>query len=516
MGLRLCALLTSCLLAAACGGGGSSGSAHIPGAPAPGRLLSPPQLVSSFSVTELVTRFAGADSSFYLPQLLQLVGSPVCDISVYHFEYETVGGAGEGTTASGALMVPSGSHAGCSGPRPVLLYAHATATDRGFNIADLTNEQNAEGLFLAAVFASQGYIVVAPNYVGYDTSTLAYQTFLVGAQQSEEMINALQAARSVLPIEAAAGTTDSGKLFITGYSQGGYVALATHRAMQAAGQAVSASAPMSGPYAPAAFVDAVFEGEVDGGAPIVATMLLTAYQHAYGNIYSAPTDVFSPQYAAGIDDLLPTTLTRSELYAEGKLPQFALFSATPPAPAYAAITPPTTPGDLAPVFALGFGAGNLITNEYRLSYLTDAEANPDGGFPILTHDTPPASARLAFRAALSRNDLRNWTPAAPVLLCGGSLDPQVFWFNAVLEQHYWLAQNSGTPVTLLDLDSSPAAADPYVGQRIAFQAAKDAVAVLAIAHGAGDGGYEAVETAYHATLVPPFCLAAVKPFFDAR
>jgi hypothetical protein len=46
--------------------------------------------------------------------------------------------------------------------------------------------------------------------------------------------------------------------------------------------------------------------------------------------------------------------------------------------------------------------------------------------------------------------------------------------------------------------------------------AKDAVAAAAIIGGATDGGYAAVETAYHSTLVPPFCLSAAKSFFDAR
>jgi hypothetical protein len=40
---------------------------------------------------------------------------------------------------------------------------------------------------------------------------------------------------------------------------------------------------------------------------------------------------------------------------------------------------PTTPANLAEVFALGFGTGNLIQNSYRLGHLQDAEANPDGG-----------------------------------------------------------------------------------------------------------------------------------------
>ncbi|HEY2416880.1 MAG TPA: lipase family protein [Steroidobacteraceae bacterium] len=509
--------LITALALAACGGSGNSGGMGMsttPAAPVEGSLLqTPPQLMSTLSASNLLAQLSGAATA-PLQQLLSLVGSPVCDIAVYHIEYHTVGGANEATTASGALMVPTGTHANCTGARPIVLYAHGTSTERGFNIADLTNEENAEGLFLAAVFASQGYIVVAPNYVGYDTSTLPYDAFLVGAQQSADMIDALTAARSALPAADAPSTTDGGKLFITGYSQGGYVALATHRAMQAAGLHVTASAPMSGPYALAAFVDAVFEGQVDGGAPVVATMLFTGYQNSYGNIYADPSDVFEPQYASGIDSLLPTTSTRSELYAQGKLPQYALFSATPPDPMFADITPATAPSDLAPVFALGFGAGNLITNSYRLAYLLDAQANPDGGFPTMTTGVPAATPTLPMRAALKQNDLRNWTPNAPVLLCGGDQDPEVYWFNAQLQQAYWASQSPAPATSVLDLDSSAATGDPYAALKTQFTVAKDAIAANAVLQGATDNGYAAVETAYHSTLVPPFCLSAVKSLFD--
>jgi alpha/beta superfamily hydrolase len=499
-----------------CGGGGSSSSGSTSLPPTPGTLLqNPPQLLAQVSAGSLLLDLNGA-SNQQLQQLLSLVGVPLCDIAVYHIEYETLGGAGEATTASGALMVPTGAAASCSGERPIVLYAHGTSTSKSFNIADITQAQNAEGLFLAAVFASQGYIVVAPNYAGYDTSTLSYGAFLVAHQQSTDMINALQAARTALPVSAAASTRDGGKLFITGYSQGGYVALATHRAMEAAGMGVSASAPMSGPYALAAFVDAVFEGEVNGGAPVVATLLFTSYQHSYGTIYSSAAEVFESPYAAGIDSLLPTDVPRSQLYAEGKLPQYALFSATAPAAAYAPMTPATSPADLAPVFALGVGSGNLISNSYRLAYLMDAQTHPDGGFPGVTSGLPAAAPALAMRVALKANDLRGWIPAAPVLLCGGHEDPEVFWFNAQLEQAYWAAQPMPPGTTLLDLDSPVISADPYATEKSGFAAAKAAVAAAAIAQGASDGGYSAVEEAYHSTLLPPFCLAAVKSLFDAH
>jgi hypothetical protein len=506
------------LMLASCGGSGSgpgsgtgsNGESSSGGSSTPpeGTLLqSPGQLVSTVTAPSLLIELNLATNL----QLLALSGSPVCDVLIYKIQYETVGGANEPTTASAALMIPSGLGSGCTGARPIVEYAHGTTTDRTFDMADLNN---AEALGMAAIFASQGYIVVAPNYAGYDTSTLPYHPYLIAQQQSKDMIDALTAARKALPIASATLTQDNGQLFIAGYSQGGYVAMATHRALEAAGMKVTASAPMSGPYALAAFADAVFYGAVNGGAPISTTLLVTAYQAAYGNIYTSPTDVFEPQYASDIDTLLPTTLTRGQLYAQGKLPQYALFSATPPAPQFASITPPTTPASLAPVFALGFGAGNLILNSYRLSYLEDAQLNPDGGFPTVTTGVAATAPQLPWRQALQRNDLRNWVPVAPVQLCGGADDPQVFWFNTQLMQSYWTAHPSATAsIGALDLESSVAAMDPYGNLKQGFQVAKALIAADAVAQGATDGGFAAVTEAYHATLVAPFCLAAARSFF---
>jgi hypothetical protein len=328
------------------------------------------------------------------------------------------------------------------------------------------------------------------------------------------MIDALKAARTALPLASATLTKDSGQLFITGYSQGGYVAMATHRAMQATGMKVTACVPMSGPYALAAFVDAVFYGEVNGGAPISSTLLLTADQAAYGNIYASAVDVFEPQYAGGIDSLLPSTMLRSQLYAEGKLPQYALFSLTPPAAEFAAITPPTAPANLAAVFALGFGNGNLIQNSYRLSYLRDAQAHPDGGFPTLTTGTAAAAPALPWRQALQRNDLRDWIPGAPVLLCGGSVDPVVFWLNTQLMQGYWASHAPATAaISVLDLESPVSVNDPHANLKQGFALAKAIVAANAVSQGATDGGARAVAEAYHVTLVAPFCFAAAKSLF---
>jgi hypothetical protein len=503
----------SLLVLAGCGG---SMSGSNPGGtmarPPRGSLLGVPSLIANVPSPTLLAELSSAANQ----QILALGGAPTCDVLSYRIQYETVGGSNEATTASAALMVPTGVGARCGGKRPIVLYAHGTTTDKSFDIADLNNDNNAEGLLLAAFFATQGYVVVAPNYAGYDTSKLTYHPYLVADQQSKDMEDALTAARAALPVTSALQTSDSGQLFITGYSQGGYVAMATLRAMEAAKKPVTAAAPMSGPYALSAFVDAVFSGEVTIDAPVVTTFLLTAYQHVYSNVYTNPGTVFEAQYATGIDTLLPSTTPRSQLYVQGKLPQNALFSSTPPNPSYASITPPTTPANLAPEFALGFGSGNLITNSYRLTYLLDAQSQPDGGWPTVTTGLPAASPGIGLREDLKMNDLRGWAPATPILLCGGNADPTVFWLNTQLVQDYWASHPPANGATVLDVDSAATANDPYANLKSGFSAAKHIVATAAVAQGATDGGAMAVAQAYHSSLVPPFCLVAVRSFFADR
>ncbi len=167
------------------------------------------------------------------------------------------------------------------------------------------------------------------------------------------------------------------------------------------------------------------------------------------------------------------------------------------------------------MFALGIGAGNLLQNSYRLSYLEDAQSNPDGGWPVPTSGIPAATPGLPLRKALRTNDLRNWVPAAPVLLCGGNMDPLVFWLNTQLMQNYWTSHApASAPISVLDVDSAATANDPYADLKKGFAAARALVAAVAVEQGATDGGALAVAEAYHATLVAPFCFAAAKTFLD--
>jgi poly(3-hydroxybutyrate) depolymerase len=509
--LRALTLLALTTLAA-CGSGNDSDSSVTTPVQRGDLVNGPPAKVTTLSPAELLALLGTSDLG---KALLQLAYTPKCTITVYHMTYQTVDAGGNLTAATAGLMVPGGTDAGCTGGRPVVVYAHGTNTDRSFDISQVEAADNAEGVLLAAVFAAEGYIVVAPNYVGYDTSTVNYHPYLIADQQSKDMIDSLTAARSALPTTDVPGSRDGGKLFVTGYSEGGYVAMATHSAMQVAGMTVTASAPMSGPYALSAFGDAIFEGEVSDSAAENLALLIPAYQQAYGDLYGSPSDAFAAKYAPSIEGLLPGSTSVSQLQAQGKFP-VAAFDSTPPTAAYAVYTPATTPTAFAPIFAAGFGTDYLISNSFRGSYLQDALASPDGGFPAVTDGMPPASPSNTFRIHLKQNDLRNWTPSAPTLLCGGSSDPTVFFFNTTLMQNYWASHVPAVLPVILDIDSAAGTDDPYASLKTEFTAAEDLLRASAILGGATDGGDAAVLDAYHAGLIPPFCLSAVKSFFDAH
>lgn len=491
--------LAAALLVAACGGGGGS-------TPERGSSAGPTTTTASLSAAQFSAALGASAST---APLLQLAGTPACGIDVQRIQYNTVGGTGESTTASAAVMVPTGAGSNCSGARPILLYAHGTTIDKNYNLASFvtTNAAYGEAVLIAAMYAAQGFIVVAPNYVGYDGSSLGYHPYLNATQQSSDMIDALAAARAVLPT-LASPRQDSGKLLISGYSQGGYVAMATHRAMQAAGQTVTASAPLSAPAAISMLVDFNFSGAPALGGTTFTPLLSTSWQRQFGNVYSNITDVYEAPYAATIENLLPTTLPLSTLVANN---QFPATQALYPANA----TPPLAVPSLAP---FGFyGPNNLIKASYLASSAADIAANacPGNAFPptagSLSTATPLACTPAnGFRRAAVANDLRNWAPTRPVLLCGGANDPTVNFNSSRATAGYFTSRGvSANLLTLLDLEAAA------TGPSDPFAAAKAGFAQSVAATAAGPNGASAVVTSYHGSLVPPFCNAAARGFFQS-
>jgi hypothetical protein len=334
-----------------------------------------------------------------------LVGGPAkCDVALHKVVYETLGPRGEGARASAGLAIPSG----CPGPYPVVMYHHGTTVTRSFTMSDPTN---AEAFGQLAIFAAQGYVVVMPDYHGYGDSTLGYHPYLHAENTAAVSIDALRAARLTL---ANRTVSTSGKLFLSGYSQGGHSAMATHRAMERDHPSefkVTASVPQSGPYAlEQTFVAGIASPTL--GASIFSTMTFVGYQKAYGDIYTNATDVFRAPWATGIESLIPGALSFEQLYTTPKLPVA------------------TT------------GEGGLLTSAFVTSVQNNAQA--------------PVRKRLA------ENSLLNWKPLAPMTLCTGSRDPVVPPLNTTAARTYFVGQ--GAPVTAVDVETVPAFFAPIAAQ----------------------------------------------------
>jgi hypothetical protein len=119
----------------------------------------------------------------------------------------------------------------------------------------------------------------------------------------------------------------------------------------------------------------------------------------------------------------------------------------------------------------------------RVAYAQDSVLNPDGAIPSPQPGVPVAAdPKNPLRAALQKNDVRNWnwTPAAPVMMCGGHNDPMVFYaVNTGVMSVYWASLiDDGTntkPVHIMDVDPGP----PLASGGIATQAGTIAATIMA-------------------------------------
>jgi hypothetical protein len=451
----LLACVATALLMQACGGGGDDAvpapepvpapaPAPAPAGPERGTLIEGRQESDASIPKELV------DLLVSVAELSDVTDRARCNIDVHYVRYHTRDPLNEPHTASAAILLPTGGDpAVCQGPRPVVLYARGTDTKKSKNMVDWENE--AESLLTMAFFAAQGQVVVLPNYLGHDTSSLPYHPFLNAEAQAVDMVDGLRAAKTYLA--TTSGTRIGDKLFVTGYSQGGHVAMATQRTIERdhVGEfAVTASAPMSGPYNMVRFGDVIASREeerINDGATVLLTLLLTSYQKSYGDIYATPSQAYNPPYDLTAETLFPTDTPLDTLVAQGLLPADDLAVWVP---------------------------GGLLQDSFRTAYPTSA-----------------------FRRALQLNTLLDWTPQAPMAMCGGAEDPVVFFdINTRDAQAAFAAR--GVAVAAFDLEDRATLPDGTDADAVASSFVEKKAT--------GDSNY-------HAGLVAPHCMALVSQFF---
>jgi pimeloyl-ACP methyl ester carboxylesterase len=325
-------------------------------------------------------------------------GAPVCDVELYSVSYATIGVHGEPANASAAFFVPLPP---CEAPFRLVGYAHGTNVvkkqliTQPDSISAEWTPPDQDPYVIASIFAAHGYAVAATDYLGLGLSTYPFHPYLHADSEASAVVDSLRAIRSAARRLHVRLSRD---VFITGHSQGGQSAVATQRAIeeQTHGEFdLRGDAPSSGPYAlTQTFEDSLEKQSQD--APILAAYILTGYQKIYDNIYSQPTQVFKLPYATGIDSLLPVETFAQEAELEGK----------------------TLPLEL----------DALLQPKFVQSFLND----------------PTSGAR---RDSYDNDLLRDWTPKAPVWLCGGDKDPEVEFKNARLAYAYFKARHVNVSLT---------------------------------------------------------------------
>lgn len=360
-----------------------------------------------------------------------LVGNALCDVRIELIAYLSVAPRNVGAIVSGAMMTPlPGPGCPATAQAEVLSYSHGTRFQRIMSMADPTNP---ETQIIAAMFASKGVVVVASDYLGYFASSFPYHPYLHAQSEADVTLDALRAARQRL----ARSSISIARVVLTGYSQGGHAALATQRLIESRATPefpVAASAPMSGPYALEKTVrESVDNPPVTGSA--LASFIIVGQQRVYGNIYRRTTDAFQRPYADFITGYMPGPYELDALYGLGIVPE---------------------------------DQNALLVQSYREAF----------------RDNPSHPLRIALRA----NTLLGWTPRTPTLLCGGSYDAVVPFFNTV--DAYQDFALRGAPVAIVDV-SDPAMQGLMVPQPFTVQEKMD----------------------YHAKGVALVCMAVVRQTF---
>jgi pimeloyl-ACP methyl ester carboxylesterase len=448
---KMALIVSLAALAAGCGGGSSAPPA-TQATPEPakapvqvsterGALIGSPGQATEFSVAQI--NAAAAERGF-----ATLTKPAKCAVTHRVIEYNTVGGKGEATNATAGLFIPTGSNPECQGPRPLLMFGHGTNTTRAADPLTAANKSRE-----LSFFAGQGYVVVTPDYTGYAGSRLPYHPYYVAEAQAADAIDALRAARSAVPQLKA---SLSGKLFLTGVSQGGYVAMAAQRVLERdfpVEFTVTAAAPISGVYAVKKTMSEVLNGRDLTYGTSLFQLIVTSYQRTYGNLYQQPSDVYMAPYANGIETLSPGSYEVADMFSLGLLPQN--------------------------IFDKGDGAPFLIKSSVRDSL----KANPNNNFFV----------------AAAKNDLLDWKPKAPMILCGTSADRMSFFENTTEAAAAFAKQ--GVTVPVLDLEVRASLYEGAVGDAAwsNYKAAR-AARPANEPHGMG-----------HAP-----CLAHVSSFFDSK
>lgn len=305
-------------------------------------------------------------SDFLIDNNIDIGINPKNDVKVYSIVYQTIDWKNIVRQASGAIYVPD-----IDGNEKFPIYSgqHGTESKRS-NVASLTPLRGFDAMFMASV----GYIGSSPDLLGLGVSDDVVHPY-VHKFVAEAVVDKIRAVKNFI-CERNIGYNK--QLFIAGYSEGGYVAMATHQLIEEKYPeefALTATAPMAGPY------DMSFSSKrilsIDSyPQPGYISFTYMSYNEIE-ELNRPASDLFQSPYAEKIPSLMDGSKSIAEAnnYLTKKIK-------------------------------------NLFAEEFLTEFLGNGE--------------------IELKNSFQQNSLVDWSPKAPIRLYHGSDDEEVNYNNSVI------------------------------------------------------------------------------------
>ena len=324
-------------------------------------------------------------------------------VKAYKITYYTIGIDGDKTKASGLLSIPQKDFGEKS---PLISYQHGTIFQNKQAPSISSTSANA-----IMTLAGTGYIVSAPDYLGYGESHGKIHPYIHADSLSSASIDMLKASKTLL---RASNIQLNHQLFLAGYSEGGYATLALQKAIQENNTGefnVTASAAGAGPF-DLTETSITLANKVTNERPAYMSFLLKAYDSVYN--LNKITDMYQPQYVDAVNTLFD-----------------------------------------------GNNSGNTITNS--LTTTTNKLFKP------AFLEALQGNGSHIIKEKLALNNIYNWRPVAPTRLFHGPKDEVVPYSNA--QKALSSMRANGAPnVSLRDcfLNTHVKCAIPYIIDTLHF------------------------------------------------
>ena len=250
----------------------------------PVRLISANKM-SKPSKTNISSLISSSGLDFPLSQMKY-------DVQIWEITYETLY-KGSNIVTSGMAYIPLGDREKFI----YLLFAHGTiaANDEAPSKLSMVDIQT----FLYAAMASTGLITVVPDLIGFGSSKEIMHPYYVEETSALAVIDGLRAVRELLKQEEI---NSDEELYLSGYSGGGYVTMATHKYIEEYDLEyfdLKASFPAAGGYDMKGVRDFFFDQEVYE-TPYFMAYIAESYRTYYDIDTSLAQQIFNEPYAQRI------------------------------------------------------------------------------------------------------------------------------------------------------------------------------------------------------------------------